>query len=438
MDFSKGRRMAEQKIDPTPDQKQMTPADERLQDFAQAAAVPTGGALMHRQRDQSMAQAFTGLMPSSIGEALQLAQTLARAGKAVPAIYQGNPEGAFMVILAGLELGLTPIRAMQSLVPISGSLAMKADLQLALVRRSGALDFYDEGFELAGDTDRDESLERRIAPAGHQAQAELARAAQLIIDLTEGVPEGKPYGWAISKRKGDPQYHVRVFTFLDADRFKYNDWEDVPGQRDRQKVEKTLAQKAAYVNNPQDMYPKRARVRVLAVTHSDVLAGMPAIEAMDEVVVEGQVVDQGQAPAPISTEDTIQQMLDAIKAKDAQAAATIVSAFEQLQMGIPKRLLALRKFEGKPQELVEHLKDEYANQRNGGKGRVAKPAAPAVDLGVNAAPASEPASTMAGALIQAGHLIAAEDKRREEAAAEQPKTSVGKVAERFKAARRSI
>lgn len=380
-------------------------------------AQPTGGALMHRQRDQSMAQAFTGLMPSSIGEALQLAQTLAKADKAVPNVYRGNPEGTFMVILAGLELGLTPIRAIQSLVPISGSLAMKADLQLALVRRSGALDFYDEGFELAGETDG-ENLEKRLA--------HLPDQAQMILDLTENVPDGKPYGWAISKRKGDPQYHVRVFSYMDANRFKYSEWE---GAGDgRSKVEKTLAEKAAYVNNPQDMYPKRARVRVLAVTHSDVLAGMPAIEAMDEVVMEGQVVDQG--PAPLSTEDTIQQLMDAIKATDPAAATSIASAFEQLEMGIPKRLLNLRKFEGKPGALLEFLKDDYANRKNGGKGRVAKPAAPAVSLGSDTAkPAADTESKgeMKPATIEAKPAEA--------------KTAVASVAERFTAVaakRRSI
>lgn len=405
--------MTEQKIEPTqaPKTEEREPAQDTFQ------PQPTGGALMHRQRDQSMAMAFTGLMPSSIGEALQLAQTLAKADKAVPHIYRGNPEGTFMVILAGLELGLTPIRALQSLVPISGSLAMKADLQLALVRRSGALDFFDEGFELAGQTDGD-NLERRLR--------NLPEQAQQILELTDTVPEGKPYGWAISKRKGDLQYHVRVFSYLDANRFKYSEWEGEGGGRS--KVEKTLAEKAAYVNNPQDMYPKRARVRVLAVTHSDVLAGMPAIEAMDEVVVEGQVVDQGAAP--LSTEDTIQQLMDAIKAADPAAATSIASAFEQLEMGIPKRLLNLRKFEGKPGALLEFLKDEYANRKNGGKGRVAKPAGRVVDLG------SDTAKPAADTEAKGETKPATSEAKPAEA-----KTAVASVAERFTAAaakRRSI
>lgn len=326
------------------------------------------GVSIHRQRDESMAQAFTGLIPSSTGEALQLAQALARAGDAIPKVYRGNPEAIFVVIMAGMEMGLTPLRSMQGFVPIGGNLAMKADLQLAQVRRSGALEYFDEGFELCGETDG--NLADRIPRAGRddREREELRLMAETVLDLVASVPEGKPYGWAISQRKGDRQKHVRVFTFVDAENFKTTAWED--GKR----VEGKLSEKAAYKNNPQDMYPKRARVRVLPVTHSDVLMGMPAVEAMDGVEDEHQ--NGAATPTPTSTEDTVLELLTRIEKADQALAKAIRDGFGLMEMGPARRLQLLRKYDGKPKDLGEFLRDEYANRKNGGKGRASKQAGP--------------------------------------------------------------
>lgn len=323
---------------------------------------------MLARRDSTMALAFQGLVPSSIGEAMQLAQHLAR-GMALPASSKGNPETVFTIIMAGMELGLTPIRALQNISNIKGNLCMKADLQLALVRRSGALDYYTEGFEFAWKTDytedaegaADNRLERRLLAA---RCPDAENIAQQILDLTSDVPEGKPYGWAVARRKGDDQMHVRVFSWLDAERFIYNarDDEDGGGQGGGPKVERKLSEKSNYKNTPQDMYPKRARVRVLQVTHSDVSAGMPAIEAMDGFVIDAEVI-QSEAT---STEDVIDQLLQAMPADKAQ---TIRGGMDQLQMGIAKRMQKLREYQTRPDGLIDWLRTEYANRTNRGLGR---------------------------------------------------------------------
>ncbi len=324
------------------------------------------------RRDDAMATAFQGLVPSSIGEALQLAQTLAR-GKAIPKSFEGQPESVFTVIMAGMEIGLTPIRALQSIAVISGSLAMKADLQLAQARRSGALDFYDEGFEFRGGSGEDEAagtdhtLKARLIRRGRTTveQDELADLADTIIDLTEQVPPGRPYGWAIAQRKGD-QKQLRVFSWLDAERFKYSEWEGPDSNR--RKVDKKLSEKPAYVNNPQDMYPKRARVRVLQMTHSDVLAGMPAIEAMEGTYIDAEVI--ASEPATMSTEDAIAAELNAMKVNYQAEAATIEAGMNQLSMGLAKRLQKLKEYRANPAGLVDWLKTEYANiHSKGGRAR---------------------------------------------------------------------
>lgn len=290
-------------------------------------------------RDLAMAESFQGIVPSSIGEAMQMSATLARS-KAVPKSLQSEPESIFTILIAGTELGLTPIRAIQSISVISGNLCMKADLQLALARRSGTLEDYDEGFELHKVTDR--GLSKRLPKE--------------IVDHVnahlEGMPNGKPYGWAFSKRKGESRIHVRVFSWMDAERMKVVEWEN--GQK---KVGK-LSERPAYVNNPQDMYPKRARGRVLQITHSDVLSGMPAIESMDGLIeAEGVVVQ------PTSTEAVIGELVGEIRGRDPEKGDTVATAFEQLALGPAKRLQLLKQFKGNVDGLLSWLRDEYAKRK---------------------------------------------------------------------------
>lgn len=339
--------------------------DQKIRDVV--APAPSGVQNMIR-RDDTMASAFQGLLPASLGEAVQLSERLARS-QAIPSGLRGQPETVLTIIMAGVEIGLTPIRALQSITNIKGNLAMRADLQLALVRRSGTMEYFNEGFELANKTDGEGSLQRRLVAAKCPDASDVA---DLIMELTDDVPDGKPYGWACLKRRGDDQLHVRVFSWNDAERFIYNARDD-EGDGDQQqrggpRVQKKLSEKSNYVNTPQDMYPKRARVRVMQVTHSDVLAGMPAIEAMD-TYIDAEVVHRD--PVPTSSEDTIAELIGAIAATDANLAMTIQNGFEQLQMGIAKRLQKLREYQANPPGLVEWLKTEWANRHSKG-GRATK------------------------------------------------------------------
>ncbi len=108
----------------------------------QPPAAGGGGALV-AARNQTMALAFSGLVPTTIGEAVVLCTNLAKSD-AIPKGLRGKPESILTVVMAGLEINLTPIRAIQSITNISGNLCMKSDLQLALVRRSGLLVYFDE------------------------------------------------------------------------------------------------------------------------------------------------------------------------------------------------------------------------------------------------------------------------------------------------------
>lgn len=299
-----------------------------------ATAAPTG-------RQAAMVTAFQGLIPTSIGEAYALAGYLAKSA-AIPKFYRGKPDTILTVILAGLEVGLTPIRSLNNLTNISGNLGMKADLQLALVRRSGLLDYYDEGFELRGKTDTD--LATRTEDGGK------------VLALAKAVPEGKPYGWATARRKGDRNLTTRTFTWIDAETAEI--WErddDDGGERKKTK----LSAKFNYLAFPADMYPKRARGRVLQITHSDVLAGMLSTEALEG----GQVIDVTPEPA-----DTPDDML----AEAGDAADAITAGFDALEFSPARRLQKLVEYRGRYGDLVTWLRDEYGQRTGRGKAGTAR------------------------------------------------------------------
>lgn len=346
------------------------------------AARPSMSTALAVQRAGTMQQAFQGLIPTSIGEAFILSGHLAKS-TAIPKSLKDKPESVLTVVLAGMELGLSPIRALQSITNISGTLCMKADLQLGIAR--GVLAFYDEGFELKGKTDA--NIGRRVTLALQPVQFKLDMSAEQRAEQVELIvaklmaaalplPEGKPYGWAMGIRVGSSQVHVRTFTWDDAEAAViYEKDEDNPGQP---AAKKPLSQKFNYKSFPGDMYPKRARTRVLQILANDVLAGLPAVEQLEG----GQVID-AEFTVSHGDGDDVDTLLAAIRDDNAEAATTIEAAFTQLRMGKAAQLQKLVQFKGKPKELVDWLKTEWAARQ--GKGRAttdvlsgdAKPAAPA-------------------------------------------------------------
>lgn len=338
-----------------------------------AAMVPAApGAALAAARNQTMALAFSGLVPQSIGEAMTLCTALAKS-TAIPKALRGKPESILTVVMAGLELGLTPIRAIQSITNISGNLAMKADLQLALVRRSGLLVFFDEGFELAGETDTD--------------LAARTQDGQKILALVKTVPAGKPYGWTTAKRKGDDQLTSRAFTWLDAERaFVYDQDEDEPNST--QRIRKKLSEKFNYQAWPQSMYPRRSRGQVLQLCFSDVLAGMPSVEALEG----GQVIDLTPGDYSVGAGPDTADLLADMRAVDAEATTGIETAFQNLDVAPGRQLQLLTKFKGDPKALWMHLRDEYSRRK--GQPAAPPPKKKAAPKPADQAPA-QPAATQA-------------------------------------------
>lgn len=309
-------------------------------------AAPAAPGPLAPSRAATMAVAFAGLMPTSIGEAFTLATYLAKSN-VIPKSLRGKAESVLAVVMAGMELGLTPMRALQSITIISGNMAMKTDLQLALVRRSGFLAYHDEGFELAGDTDG--------------TLAARAKDGAKMLQLVAHVPKGKPYGWCTVQRTGEDQLRTYVFSWLDAERVVAREQEDADdgsgGPPQRQTVMKKLSEKHNYINYPQSMYPRRARGAVLQVVFGDVLAGLPSTEALEG----GQVIEAQYAT--VDEGDDVDTLLARVADEDAELATGITLGFEHLAMGKARQLQLLVQFKGNPRGLYEKLRTETANRK---------------------------------------------------------------------------
>lgn len=83
------------------------------------------------------------MVPTTLAETFKLSQAIAASGMA-PKAY-GTDENKIMVgIIAGMEVGLTPFAALQSIAVIGNNPAIWGDGALALVQASGLLDDMEE------------------------------------------------------------------------------------------------------------------------------------------------------------------------------------------------------------------------------------------------------------------------------------------------------
>tara|TARA_R100000656_G_C3939975_1_gene126539 strand:+ start:204 stop:1007 length:804 start_codon:yes stop_codon:yes gene_type:complete len=85
----------------------------------------------------------SGLVPSNINEAMQLAEILSKSSL-IPVYLRGKPDDIFVIILWGLEISLGPIQACNNISPINGKLALWGDAMLALVQSHPEYDGHKE------------------------------------------------------------------------------------------------------------------------------------------------------------------------------------------------------------------------------------------------------------------------------------------------------
>jgi RecT family protein len=167
------------------------------------------------------------IIPQNWGEAVQMAGAFVRAGM-VPKHFEGSVEKATVAILAGLEVGMTPMTSLQSIAVINNMPTIFGDGMLGLVRASGYLEDIEEGVEW----DKDQPV-----------------AATCRV-----------------KRKGEKTWGTHTFTIQDA----------IKGG--------LLAKPGPWKQYPQRMLQMRARAWALRDKFADVLRGLQSREEIEDMI----------------------------------------------------------------------------------------------------------------------------------------------------------
>ena len=130
-----------------------------------------------------------GVQLASIDEAFRFAKAVVASGFAPKGMEK--PESVMIAIQMGMELGLTPMAALQNTAVINGRPAIYGDAALALVRASGLLASYQE--EEIGEAGKDSHGYKITAQrSGFAAQSETFTVA----DAKQGKLWGKAGPWS--------------------------------------------------------------------------------------------------------------------------------------------------------------------------------------------------------------------------------------------------
>lgn len=166
-----------------------------------------------------------GLVPSNLEQMWRLAVIMSKSGL-MPKGLQ-TPEAVCVAVQMGLEVGLTPMQAVQNIAVINGRPAVWGDSGIALVEASGLLEDFKETITVEGD----------------------------VITAT---------CWA--KRKNRPTPVERTFTTIDA------------------KQAGLHGKEGPWRQYPKRMTQMRARWWVLRDLFADVLKGLKAAEEVQDVI----------------------------------------------------------------------------------------------------------------------------------------------------------
>lgn len=160
------------------------------------------------------------IVPTSFDEIWRMGNMLSQT-QMVPEAFRGKPNDCTAAIMAGLELGLSPMAALQSIAVVNGRPALWGDGLMAVVRASGLLEWIKEEDD------------------GNRATCTV-------------------------KRRGEPDPVVRTFSQTQA---------ALAG----------LSGKGVWKQYPERMRTMRARSWALRDTFADVLRGIASVEEMQDV-----------------------------------------------------------------------------------------------------------------------------------------------------------
>ena len=122
----------------------------------------------------------SAIIPQSIEEAYRLASAIASANMA-PSSYDRSAEKILIGILHGMEVGLPPMAALQSIAIINNMPSIYGDGVLGLVRASGLLEEFKETLEGEGDARTAVCWVKRLGEEGLEREFSVADAKKALL-----------------------------------------------------------------------------------------------------------------------------------------------------------------------------------------------------------------------------------------------------------------
>lgn len=230
--------------------------------------------------------AVNAIVPQSLEDVYRMAKAVVMAGMAPKSV--NTPERAMVAIMHGLEVGLTPMAALQSIAVVNGMPTIWGDGALALVRASGLCEYVKEWEEGEGDVFVGWCEVKR---AGEE---EPIRRYFSVKDAREAGLLSKDGPWKQYRRRMC-QMRARAWAMRDgfADVLK--------GMRVREEVDDyqdvtTGADGATQLSRPAQILA--ARLSAPAATLDEALDAADAIKAEVEEVDETVPQARGTAAAP--------------------------------------------------------------------------------------------------------------------------------------------
>lgn len=213
------------------------------------------------------------LTPTSIDEAMRFADMLSKSAL-VPKDYQGNPANCVIAMQWGMEIGLQPLQAMQSIAVINGRPAIWGDAMIALVKGSGLLERIVED---VGDTVATCTVKRR-------GEVEVSRTFSMEDAKKAGLA-GKQGPWS-QYPKRMMQMRARAWALRDVfpdvlrGVFVAEEAQDLPKECDITAEGETLTTQTAPVSRTESVKAKLIKHETL----DNVLASIAS--AMDEAALK--------------------------------------------------------------------------------------------------------------------------------------------------------
>ena len=210
--------------------------------------------------------AVRAIVPQDFDSAWRIANAVCQAEMAPRGLE--TPAKAMVAIMHGLEVGLTPMNALQSIAVVNGRPTIYGDGAIGLARSSGLLEWMEEKFD----------------------GKEYEDAFKAVCTV---------------KRKGEPKPITGTFSVADA------------------KNAGLWGKSGPWTQYPKRMLQFRARSFVLRDGFADVLKGLSIKEEVDDYPVRDVTAAREEPPAPPPAPETVAEVIDAAPVVDAPATAPV-------------------------------------------------------------------------------------------------------------------